>query len=77
MTRQSPVYLDVLSDREIQVMESLIRGCTTTETARHLRISQHTVKSHKGRIFGKLGARSAAHAAAIYMGARRLRRSEH
>ncbi len=55
----------VLSERELQVMDSAARGDTVAETARRLGLSFETVKSHHKRIKLKLGAKTLPHAVAI------------
>jgi DNA-binding NarL/FixJ family response regulator len=46
-----------LTDREVEVLRHVARGATNTEIAQTLVISEATVKSHVGRILGKLGLR--------------------
>ena len=47
--------LNLLSKRESQVVQCLAEGFTNREIARHLGLSQHTVKNYLFRIFDKLG----------------------
>jgi DNA-binding NarL/FixJ family response regulator len=54
-----------LTEREVQVLSEVAQGTQNREIARHLSISQDTVKSHLRRIFDKLGARDRAEALAI------------
>jgi DNA-binding NarL/FixJ family response regulator len=54
-----------LSPREIEILQKVAYGATTTEVADQLRISFHTVKSHLEQIFEKLGANDRAQAVAI------------
>lgn len=49
---------EVLSSREIEVLNELARGITNREIAEKLCISQATVKTHIISIFGKLGVSS-------------------
>lgn len=49
-----------LTVRELEVLELIGRGRVNTEIARELGISEVTVKSHVGHIFGKLGLRDRA-----------------
>ena len=65
-----------LSDREIQVLECLAHGQTTTQIAGELMISENTVKTHIRHILEKLGASNRAEAVSkatqnglIHMGA--------
>ncbi len=58
----APHFNDVLSSREWEVAQLIIRGKSNKEIAAALRVSQHTVKNHIVKIFAKLGvtSRSAA-----------------
>jgi DNA-binding NarL/FixJ family response regulator len=49
--------LERLSTREIQVLRLLATGKTNSEIATELFLSESTVKTHVGRILGKVGAR--------------------
>jgi two-component system nitrate/nitrite response regulator NarL len=50
--------LNLLSKRELEVVQLLVQGLSNREIARHLQLSQHTVKNHLFRIFDKLGVSS-------------------
>jgi DNA-binding NarL/FixJ family response regulator len=52
----------LLTPREIEVLEALAEGLSTTAIARKLDISQHTVKFHIESLFRKLGVRSRSQA---------------
>ncbi|MEU7138182.1 response regulator transcription factor [Nocardia sp. NPDC046473] len=52
--------LSELTAREYEVLELIGRGRVNTEIARELGISEVTVKSHVGHIFGKLDLRDRA-----------------
>lgn len=52
--------LDELTARELEVLQRIGRGRVNTEIAAELGISEVTVKSHVGHIFGKLGLRDRA-----------------
>jgi DNA-binding NarL/FixJ family response regulator len=53
-----PEALRVLTERELEVLELIVRGRTNDEIARHLVVSEATVKTHVNRILAKLGLRS-------------------
>lgn len=52
------VSSDELSRRELEVLELLARGVTTSEIARSLYLSVNTVRNHISRALAKLGAHS-------------------
>ena len=47
-----------LTTREQEVAQWLLRGATTTQAARRLAISPHTVNEHVKAIYDKTGART-------------------
>jgi two-component system, NarL family, nitrate/nitrite response regulator NarL len=49
---------DLLSKRELEVVQSLAEGLTNREIAEKLGLSQHTVKNYLFRVFDKLGVSS-------------------
>ncbi|WP_458243123.1 response regulator [Streptomyces sp. MAI_2237] len=55
----------VLSTREREILGQLARGLGNREIARALFISEATVKTHLGRIYGKLGVETRAGAVAV------------
>jgi ATP/maltotriose-dependent transcriptional regulator MalT len=57
---------DVLSNREIQLLECIKNGFGDKEISSQLFISTGTVKTHLRNIFRKLNAKNRAHALAIY-----------
>jgi DNA-binding NarL/FixJ family response regulator len=62
-TVQTPAighHLDVLSQRETEVLSLIGRGLSNAEVAEELHISEVTVKSHIGHIFTKLDLRDRA-----------------
>ena len=54
-----------LSAREHDILGQLARGLSNREIARALFISEATVKTHLGRIYGKLGVETRAGAVAV------------
>lgn len=49
--------LDMLTDREHEVLRLMARGATNAEIADALHVAEATVKTHVGNIFGKIGVR--------------------
>jgi DNA-binding NarL/FixJ family response regulator len=47
--------LNVLTRRQIQVVERVIRGQTNAEIARDLCVAYETVRSHRRRLYRRLG----------------------
>lgn len=58
--KNTHALLDMLSPRERQVFEFMVRGRSNRQTARALEITERTVKAHRHHIFEKLGTRSIA-----------------
>jgi DNA-binding NarL/FixJ family response regulator len=56
------VFPDGLTAREAEVLTVISEGCSNTEIAARLHISETTVKSHVNRILAKIGARDRAQA---------------
>ncbi len=52
--------LELLSERELDVLKLIARGATNHEIASTLFVAEATVKTHIGSIFGKLGVRDRA-----------------
>lgn len=59
---------ETLTARELEVLQLMARGLTNRQIARHLQISEHTVKFHAAAILGKINARSRAEAVARAIG---------
>jgi DNA-binding NarL/FixJ family response regulator len=58
---QTPTsHLDILTEREREVLTLIGRGLSNDEIAEHARISVATVKTHVGRLLTKLNARDRA-----------------
>lgn len=64
-----PEGLDALSPRERETLEQVARGASNKEIARHLEISEATVKIHVQHILRKLNLRSRVQAA-VYASSR-------
>jgi DNA-binding NarL/FixJ family response regulator len=52
--------LEVLTDRERQVLALIAHGLSNTEIGQHLHVTLGTVKTHVGRLLSKLAARDRA-----------------
>ena len=62
---ESHPLTDVLSEREVQVLDGLCRGLANKEIARELDLQEVTVKLHVKTLCRKLDARNRTHAAII------------
>ncbi|MEX0802513.1 MAG: response regulator transcription factor [Candidatus Binatia bacterium] len=62
--------IDVLSRRELEILNLIARGVTNEETAKKLFISVPTVKTHLSNIFGKLNVKNRTQAALLLMQSR-------
>jgi DNA-binding CsgD family transcriptional regulator len=59
-----PASASLMTPRELEVLQLLVRGLSNKLIARQLEISQHTVKFHLESLFRKLNVRSRAQAVA-------------
>jgi LuxR family maltose regulon positive regulatory protein len=55
--------VEVLTDRELQILQLLTKGCRNKEIGRQISVSEDTVKWHLKNIFSKLGVSSRVEAA--------------
>jgi len=72
--RRGPECLDILTDREIQILRLISDGLSNQNIADELVIELHTVKNHVHSVLTKLGARRRGEAAALLTGWRRIER---
>ena len=60
-----PQIVDVLTEREREVLYHMAKGLSNTEIGEELDVAQATIKTHVGRIFAKLGARDRVQAVVL------------
>ena len=61
----------LLSERETEVMDHIVRGTGNAEIAGVLHLSEKTVRNHVNHIYAKLGVRTRAQAIAMWLGTSR------
>ncbi len=69
---------DLLSDRQVEILQAIADGMSTKQAGRHLGITTKTVHNHLNAIYRKLDAQSLTHAvlSAVRMGIIDLNRDE-
>ncbi len=63
---QTPTRLNMLTDRELEVLQLVAQGLKNREVAEHLVISENTVRTHLRNILDKLHVQNRLQAATLY-----------
>ncbi|MCP3990879.1 MAG: response regulator transcription factor [Actinomycetia bacterium] len=68
--QEAPDHQDLLSDRQVEILQSIADGMSTKQAGRYLGITTKTVHNHLNAIYRKLDAQSLTHAvlSAVRMG---------
>jgi len=64
--------LSTLTARQVEILRLVAEGLSSPQIARHLRLSEHTVRSHMNAIYERLEVNDRAHAVAVAFRARVL-----
>lgn len=64
-TRRRQGELDVLTPRQLQVLQALVNGDSVARIAANLYMSENTVRTHCNRLYRRLGVHSALEAVAL------------
>lgn len=59
---------EALTERELEVMNQIATGRTNAQIAKHLYLSEKTIKNHINRVYTKLGVQNRAEAIAAWLG---------
>ena len=68
--RATPLYLETLTPREVQVLRQVARGATNKEIAAELGVAVSTIERHLVNLYSKIGARRRADAVAYALRSR-------
>lgn len=61
-TAERPPGVDRLTEREHDVLQLVVQGCTNREVGTRMHLSESTVKTHVGQVLAKLELRDRVHA---------------
>ncbi|GAB3249829.1 response regulator transcription factor [Kineosporia babensis] len=63
--RSLPAEMDQLTDRELEILVLVAKGCANLEIAQHLHLSEKTIRNQMTGIFAKLGVADRVKAALL------------